>query len=75
MYTVCAMYTTKLPRFVDKCADIGVEYFYDNTIYQEGVISPKIFIYFFINFDSNLTQTQMLTLKLFPNRTLTQTLT
>ena len=26
--------------------------------------------YFFINSDSNLTQTQMLTLKLFPNRTL-----
>ena len=41
----------------------------------ESPISPKIFIYFFINCDSNLTQIQMLTLKLFPNRTLTQTLT
>ena len=40
----------------------------------EGFISPEIFIYFFINYDSNLTQTQMLILKLFPNRTLTQTL-
>ena len=35
----------------------------------------EIFIEFYINSDSNLTQTQMLTLKLFPNRTLTQTLT
>ena len=42
---------------------------------KESFISPEIFIYFFINFDSNLTQTQMLTLKLSPNRTLTQTLT
>ena len=41
---------------------------------MEGFISPEIFIYFFINSDSTLTQTQMLTLKLFPNRTLTQTL-
>ena len=41
----------------------------------EGFISPEILIYFFSNSDSNLTQTQMLTLKLFPNRTLTQTLT
>ena len=57
------------------CVDIEVEYLCGNTIYQEGFISPKIFIYFFINSDSNLTQTQMLTLKLFPNRTLTQTLT
>ena len=57
------------------CVGIEVEYFCDNTIYQEGVISPKIFIYFFINSDSNLTQTQTLTLKLFPNRTLTLTLT
>ena len=31
---------------------------------KEGFISPKIFIYFFINSDSNLIQTQMLTLKL-----------
>ena len=42
---------------------------------KEGFISPEIFIYFFINSDSNLTQTQMLTLKLSPKRTLTQTLT
>ena len=35
----------------------------------------EIFIYFFINSGSNLTQTQMLTPKLFPNRTLTKTLT
>ena len=41
----------------------------------EGFISPEIFIYFFIYSDANATQTQMLTLKLFPNRTLTQTLT
>ena len=41
---------------------------------KEGFISPEIFIYFSINSDSNLTQTQMLTLKLSPNRTLTQTL-
>ena len=41
----------------------------------EGFISPEIFIYFFINSDSNITQTQTLSLKLFPNRTLTQTLT
>ena len=37
---------------------------------MEGFISPEIFIWFFINSDSNLTQTQMLTLKLFPNQTL-----
>ena len=42
---------------------------------MEGFISPEIFIYFFVNSDTSLTQTQMLTLKLFPNRTLTQTLT
>ena len=42
---------------------------------KEGFISPEIFIWFFINSDSNLTQAQMFTLKLFPNRTLTQTLT
>ena len=40
---------------------------------KEGFISLKIFIDFFINSDSNLIQTQMLTLKLSPNRT--QTLT
>ena len=40
---------------------------------KKGFISPEIFIYFFINSDSNLTQTQILTLKLFPNRI--QTLT
>ena len=34
---------------------------------NESFISPEIFIYFFINSDSNLTQTQMLTLKLSPN--------
>ena len=42
---------------------------YDNTL--EGFISPEILV----NCDSNLTQTQMLTLKLSPNRTLTQTVT
>ena len=42
---------------------------------MEGFISLEIFVYLFINSDSNLTQTQMLTLKLSPNRTLTQTLT
>ena len=42
---------------------------------MEGFISPEIFIYFFINSDSTVTQTQILTLKLFPNWTLTQTLT
>ena len=42
---------------------------------MEGFISPEIFIYFFINSDSNLIQIHMLDLKLFPNRTLTQTLT
>ena len=41
---------------------------------MEGFISPEIFIYFFINSGSNPTQTQILTQKLFPNRTLTQTL-
>ena len=40
----------------------------------EGFISPEIFNYFFINSDSNLTQTHVLTLKLSPNQTLTQTL-
>ena len=44
-------------------------------IAKEGFISPEIFIYFFVKFDSNLTQTQMFTLKLFPNRTLTQSQT
>ena len=34
-------------------------------------MSPKICIYFFIKSDLNLTQTQMRTLKLFPNQTLT----
>ena len=49
---------------------------YDNLrkMDKEGFISSVIFTYFFINSDSNLTQTQMLTLKLSPNRTLTQTL-
>ena len=42
---------------------------------KEGFISPEIFIYFSINSDSNLTRTPMLTLKLFPNRTLTLILT
>ena len=37
--------------------DIDVEYYRDNTIYQEGFILPKISINFFINFDSNITQT------------------
>ena len=46
---------------------------YDSIM--EGFISLEIFVYLFINSDSNLTQTQMLTLKLSPNRTLTQTLT
>ena len=38
---------------------------------MEGCISPEIFIYFFINSNSNLIQTQMLTLKLSPNQPLT----
>ena len=33
-----------------------------NLYLLEGFISPKIFIYFFINSDSKLTQTQMLRL-------------
>ena len=39
---------------------------YDNSrkMGKKGFISPEIFIYFSINSDSNLTQTQMLTLKL-----------
>ena len=44
-------------------------------IRKEGFISLKIFINFFSNSDLNLTQTQMLTLKLSPNRTLTLTQT
>ena len=50
---------------------------YDNSrkMGKEGFISPEIFFYFFINSDSNLTQAHMLTRKLPPNRTLTQTLT
>ena len=42
---------------------------YDNSrkMGKEGFISPEIFIYFFINSDLNLTQTQMLTLKPSPN--------
>ena len=49
---------------------------YDNSrkMGEEGFISPEIFIYFSINSDSNLTRTPMLTLKLYPNRTLTLTL-
>ena len=41
---------------------------YNNSrkIGKKGFISPKIFTYFFINSDSNLIQSQMLTLKLFP---------
>ena len=46
-----------------------------NHFRREGFISPEIFIYFFIISYSNLTQTQIITPKLFPNRTLTQTLT
>ena len=42
--------------------------------FLEGFISPKIFI-FFVYSDSNVTQTQMLTIKLSPNRTLIQILT
>ena len=40
----------------------------------EETISPKTSIYFFVNFDSDLIQTQILTSKLTPNLTLTQTL-
>ena len=49
---------------------------YDNSrkMGNESFISLEIFIHFFINSDSNLTQTQILTLKLYPNQTLTQTL-
>ena len=41
---------------------------YDNSrkMGKKGFISPEIFTYFFINSDSNLILTQMLTLKLFP---------
>ena len=50
---------------------------YDNSrkMSKEGSILREIFIYFFINSDSNVTQTQVLTLKLSLNRILTQTLT
>ena len=50
---------------------------YENSrkMSKEGFISREIFILFFINSDSNVTQTQVLTLKLSLNRTLTQTLT
>ena len=37
---------------------------------MEGFTSPEIFILFCINSESNITQTQMPTLKLFPNQTL-----
>ena len=43
--------------------------------FMEGFISSEIFIYFFINSDPNLTQTQMLPVKLSPNRILTKALT
>ena len=68
---VCTNGTFTKPLPLDSLSQI-VENFNN---YLEGFISPEIFIYFFVNSDSNLTQTQMLTLKLFPNRTLTQTLT
>ena len=42
---------------------------------MKGFSSLKIFIYFFNTSDSNLTQTQIFTLKLTPNLTLTQILT
>ena len=44
-------------------------------ILKEGFILQEIFINFINNSDSNLTQTEMLTLKLFPNRTLIRNLT
>ena len=45
---------------------------YDNSrkMGKKGFFSSEIFIYFFINSESNLTQTQMLTLQLSPNQTL-----
>ena len=49
-------------------------YDYSRKMGEEGFVSPEIFIYFSINSHSNLTRTQMLTLKLSPNRTLTQPL-
>ena len=39
---------------------------------KEETILPETFIYFFVNSDQNLTQTQMLTLKLTRNLTQTQ---
>ena len=42
---------------------------------EKGFISPEILISFSINSDSNLTRTQMLTLKLSPNRTQALTFT
>ena len=49
---------------------------YDNSrkMGKKSFFSSEIFIYIFINSESNLTQTQMLTLQLSPNQTLTQTL-
>ena len=41
---------------------------------RKALFHRKFLSTFFINSDSNLTQTQMLTLKLSPNRTLTQTI-
>ena len=40
---------------------------------KEETISPETFIYFFVNSDQNITQTQMLSLKLTRNLTQIQT--
>ena len=39
---------------------------------KEETISPKIFVYFFIDSDPNLTQTQIITPTVIPNLTQTQ---
>ena len=61
--------STALCRQKIICVDIEVEYFCDNLSGRLYFI--KNFYLLFSNSDSNLTQIQMLTLKLFPNRTLT----
>ena len=54
-----------------KCiSDLSICHMFDSIPKNLGLISPKIFIHFFVNSNSNLIQTQMLTLELFPNRTL-----
>ena len=47
----------------------------EKKIFMEETISQEIFTHFFINSGSNLIQSQILTLKLISNLTLTQTQT